>query len=130
MKKPIGTMLTVLTVSCAVLGGCKKDNPEKAEVPQTTSALSQTVPTSQEQTKTGEALFKQNCAVCHPDGGNTINAKKTLHGAELSSNNISKPGDIVRIMRNPPSGMTMFDNATVSDTDATAIAEYILKDFK
>ncbi len=130
MKKPIVTMLAVLTVSCAVFGGCKKDNPEKADVPQTTPALSHTAPTSKEQTKTGEALFKQNCAVCHPNGGNTDNAKKTLHGSDLSSNNISKPSDIVRIMRNPGPGMTKFDNATVSDTDATAIAEYILKAFK
>ncbi len=130
MNKPIGTMLAVLTVSCAFLGGCKKDNPEKTEAPQTAPVSPQAAPSSQEQTKTGEVLFKQNCAVCHPDGGNTINIKKTLHGSNLSSNNISKPVDIVRIMRNPSSGMTKFDNATLSDNDATAIAEYVLSAFK
>ncbi len=123
MKKPIGTILAVLTVVCAVLGGCKKATHEKTEVPQA-------APASPEQAKTGEALFNQNCAACHPNGGNAIKAEKTLQGKDLTANNIMKPEDIVKIMRNPGPGMTKFDNATVSDKDATAIAEYVLNAFK
>ena len=33
-------------------------------------------------------------------------------------------------MRNPGEGMTKFDAKTISDKDAKAIAEYVLKTFK
>jgi len=78
----------------------------------------------------GKELFKQHCSACHPDGGNIINQKKTLHKKDLDSNNIKKPGDIMRIMRNPGPGMTKFDEKAVADRDAKKIAEYILKTFK
>ena len=79
--------------------------------------------------KSGEELFKQHCAVCHPDGGNIINPAKTLHKKDRDTNNIKKPGDIVGKMRNPEPGMTKFDKATISDEDAGKIAKYILKTF-
>jgi cytochrome c6 len=68
--------------------------------------------------------------MCHPEGGNIINAKKTLHGKDLKANNISKPEDIVKVMRNPGPGMTKFDKKTISDKEAMEIAKYILKAFK
>ncbi|MEW6001242.1 MAG: c-type cytochrome [Nitrospirota bacterium] len=80
--------------------------------------------------KTGEELFKQHCSVCHPDGGNIVNPKKTLHKKDLDANNIKRLQDIVKIMRNPGTGMTQFDRTTISDKDAKKIAEYILKTFK
>jgi cytochrome c6 len=82
-----------------------------------------------EATGTGEALFKQNCSPCHPDGGNIINPQKTLHKKDREVNNLRKPEDIVSKMRNPGPGMTKFDNKTISDKDARAIANYILKTF-
>ena len=78
----------------------------------------------------GEALFRQHCSACHPDGGNIVNAQKTLHKKELSANKIKKPGDIVTKMRHPGPGMTAFDKKTVTDADAKKIADYILKTFK
>ena len=80
--------------------------------------------------KSGEGLFKQHCAVCHPDGGNIINPQYTLNKKDLQAHKIRKPGDIVRKMRHPGEGMTKFDKKTVSDKDANKIAEYILKTFK
>ncbi len=77
----------------------------------------------------GESLFKNNCTPCHPDGGNIINPQKTLHKKDREANNIRKPADIVSKMRNPGPGMTKFDKETVSDKDAEAIADYILKTF-
>ena len=71
----------------------------------------------------GEALFKEKCAMCHPDGGNIINPKETLKG-------LKDPKFIVKKMRNPGQGMTKFDAKTVSDADAKAIADYIVKTFK
>ena len=78
----------------------------------------------------GEELFKQHCMSCHPDGGNIVNPQKTLGKEALKSRKITSPKDIVKIMRKPGPGMTMFDAKTIPDKDAKAIAEYILKTFK
>jgi cytochrome c6 len=75
----------------------------------------------------GETLFKQHCAVCHPDGGNIINPKKTLHKKDREANGVKKAEDIVGKMRNPGPGMTKFDKKTISDKEAKEIAEYVLK---
>jgi cytochrome c6 len=83
-----------------------------------------------EQGKSGEELFKENCAVCHPDGGNIINPKKTLHKKDREANNVKSAADIMGKMRNPGEGMTQFDKNTISDKDAGKIAKYILKTFK
>ena len=80
--------------------------------------------------KSGEELFKQYCAVCHPDGGNIINPEHTLHKKHIQAHKITKPGDIIKKMRNPDPGMTKFDTKTIPDKDAQKIAEYILKTFK
>ncbi len=78
----------------------------------------------------GEAGFKQHCAVCHPDGGNIMNPKKTLHKKDLDASNIKNAEDIVKIMRTPPPGMTPFDANIVPDKEAKDIANYILTTFK
>ena len=77
----------------------------------------------------GEAKFKEHCAVCHPDGGNIVNTQKTLHKKDLEANNVKAAADIVGKMRNPGPGMTKFDKDAVSDEEAKAIAKYILKTF-
>ena len=78
----------------------------------------------------GEAEFKNHCALCHPDGGNSVNSAKTLHKKDLTANGIKKSADIVSKMRNPGPGMTEFDKKTIPDKEAKAIADYILKTFK
>ena len=78
----------------------------------------------------GEALFKQHCAVCHVDGGNIINPKKTLHKADRDANAIKSADAIIKIMRNPGPGMTKFDEKTIPGSEAKLIADYILKTFK
>ena len=86
-------------------------------------------------TKKGEKIdgakeFNEHCAACHPDGGNIINAKKTLKKADLAANKLAKVNDIVKYMRNPGPGMTKFDEKTIDAKEAKAIAEFILKSFK
>ena len=86
------------------------------------------------ETKKGEKIdgakeFKEHCAVCHPDGGNVVNPKKTLKKADREANGIKSTKDIIKNMRNPGPGMTKFDKKTISDKDAKAIAEYVLKTF-
>jgi len=130
MNKPIWALVALIAVSGMIASGCSKKEPaEKAEAPQAAPAA-EAPAASPATADSGQALFKQHCAVCHPDGGNIINPKKPLHAAALASANITKPADIVKIMRNPGPGMTKFDEATVSGKDATAIAEYVLKTFK
>jgi len=77
----------------------------------------------------GEALFKQHCAVCHVNGGNIINPQKTLSKKDRMANNVKSAEDILKKVRNPGPGMTQFDKKTLSDKDARKIAEYILKTF-
>lgn len=79
--------------------------------------------------KKGEALFKEHCTSCHPDGGNIINPKKTLKKADLQANKLTSADDIVRVMRNPGPGMLKFDAKTIPDKDAKELAEYILKKY-
>lgn len=79
----------------------------------------------------GEALFKQHCEICHPDGGNIIEPTHTLHKKNLEQHGIKDWKGIVKNMRTPAGpGMTAFDAKTISEQDAKAIAEYVLKTFK
>jgi cytochrome c6 len=126
MERKILTALVILTVSASFLGGCKKETPQKAETPQ---ALPAAQPAPQAEVKTGEDLFQNNCATCHPDGGNILKPEFTLHSKSLKAHNITKPMDIVKLMRNPNPGMTKFDETMIPDKEATEIAEYVLKNF-
>jgi cytochrome c6 len=78
----------------------------------------------------GAKLFQQNCAACHPNGGNIINPALTLHKKDRDAHGVKTAKNIVGKMRNPGPGMTRFDTKTVSDKDATEIAEYVIKTFK
>lgn len=78
----------------------------------------------------GEAKFKEHCTSCHADGGNIIKADKTLSRKDREKNGVKTSKDIVKLMRKPGEGMTTFDKKTISDKEAKAIAEYILKTFK
>jgi cytochrome c6 len=115
----------LLVISIGAVMGCSRNEPRKASVPPAGSA-----PTAQEPAGDGEALFKQYCSPCHPNGGNVSDPKRTLYVSVLRKKQITTPEDIVRIMRNPLSRMIRFDPATLSDREARAIAEYVLKTFK
>ena len=78
----------------------------------------------------GKVEFQKHCAICHPDGGNIINRMKTLSGKSLKVNGVVGVKGIIAKMRNPGPAMTKFDKNTISDTEAKAIAGYILKAFK
>ncbi len=115
----------VLLAVLAGVAGCGKDQQRK-----NTAAPPAPAAVNQEPGRDGEALFKQYCAACHPNGGNVSDPERSLRGSVLKKRHITTPEDIVRIMRNPLSRMIRFDAATVSDKDARVIAEYILITFK
>jgi len=92
--------------------------------------ISLTAGTSIALAASGEELFKQHCAVCHPDGGNIIKPQHTLKKKDLAKNGIKDSKGVIKTLRSPGAGMTKFDAKTISDKDAKAIAEYVLKTFK
>jgi cytochrome c6 len=79
--------------------------------------------------RTGEALFKENCAACHPDGGNIINPRKTLKNKDMVANKVTTEDAIIKLMRSPGPGMLKFDQKTLPDKDARSIAKFILSTF-
>lgn len=122
---------TELFVSCLLLflsimvTGCSRKESTSPAAPAASSA-----PAAGQAAPSGEALFKQYCWACHPDGGNVSDPERTLRSSALKRNRITTPDDIVRIMRNPLSRMIRFDPKTLSDQDARAIAEYVLATYR
>ncbi|MGA7828885.1 MAG: c-type cytochrome [Geobacteraceae bacterium] len=132
MDRKFLAALALLTASVSCLNGCKKETPQKTEVSQTEPAAqpaSAAEPATPSEEQTGEALFIKNCAACHPDGGNIIKPEMNLSSKSLQAHNITKPEDIVKIMRNPKPGMTTFNETILPNKEATEIAEYVLKTF-
>lgn len=132
MERKILTALVILAASASFTGGCKKETPQKAETAQALPAeqpAPMTEQAPQAEVKTGKELFQNNCATCHPDGGNIVKPEFTLHSKSLKAHNITKPMDIVKLMRNPNPGMTKFDETMIPDKEATEIAEYVFKNF-
>jgi cytochrome c6 len=106
--KICGRVLFLLLIACVVVGLASVTYSEATE-------------------KTGEQLFKEHCSMCHPEGGNIINPKKTLLKKDLEINKIKTAEDVVKIVRKPGPGMTTFDVKSLSDKDARMIADYIFK---
>jgi len=115
MQRRIIVTLALLAFSVSCVTGCKKE--EKAEAPPSAPATTApaTAPAAPAPSETG---------------GNTVNPKKPLGAKELAEHGITKEEDIVKLMRTPGAGMTKFDEATVSDSDAKKIASYVLTSFK
>ena len=78
----------------------------------------------------GKAEFLENCAACHPDGGNIIDQRKTLSNKDRQKYGIKTAADIIKIMRKPGERMMRFDEEVLSEAKAKKIAEYILNTFK
>jgi cytochrome c6 len=78
----------------------------------------------------GKRSFEENCAVCHPEGGNSINPDKPLSKTALAAGGIATENKLVWVMRNPGPGMINFDEKSLPDAEARAIAHYILNTFK
>jgi cytochrome c6 len=88
-----------------------------------TLALSTTLLASVAFAAGGEEVFKAKCAACHPDGGNIMKPGETLKGMKDSKKIVAK-------IRKGGGGMTAFDAKAISDADAKAVADYIIKTFK
>jgi cytochrome c6 len=81
--------------------------------------------------KIGEAGFKEHCAICHADGGNSIKPTKTLSKKDREKNGVITEKDIMNAMRKPGAWcLKTFDKEALPDSDAKEIAEFIIKTFK
>lgn len=123
MSRTTTMACSVATLFTILLGGCSEEAP-------LTPAEQRAVSDPRGQSRTGEELFMQFCHNCHPDGGNVSDPKRNLYGPALRKSHVTKPEHIVRIMRKPRSRMISFDQETISDKDARAIAEYVLNTFR
>lgn len=143
MQRRMAAIVAIMTVCAIGVAGCKKKEEEKTEGSAGTVTTSTATPAPAAPAPgtpgtpapsstglTGDALYKQYCAACHPNGGNTIKPDKPLNAKSLAEHNIKSAEDIVKVMRNPGPGMNKFDEATISDDDAKKIGEYILATFK
>jgi len=121
----LSPLFSVLCVIVLFLVACNTEPRQSIE--KNRSASSPAV--SQIRRERGERLFKQFCANCHPDGGNVSDPARNLHKSTLQANHINGPEDIIGIMRKPISRMLRFDETTLSDEDARAIAVYVWETF-
>ncbi len=78
----------------------------------------------------GEKLFMKHCSKCHPDGRNVVTVTKSLNPKDREANNVKTEEDIIKLMRTPGPGMVKFGPKVISDKDAKAIAEYVIKTFQ
>ena len=129
MLKSLSVRYACVVFAVILLAGCSDDASQKTETFKDAPLVLVTTG-KPGLVQSGEALFKQYCSSCHPNGGNVSDPRRSLYLSSLKRNHITTPEDIVRIMRNPLSRMIRFDVSTVSDKDARTIAEYILATFK
>lgn len=137
MQRRLIATLAIMTLVATGVTGCKKKSEEQAQTAPTQSqgttaapaAPAGGQPAASATATTGEQLFKQHCAACHPNGGNTITPAKTLSKKAMADRNIKSADDIVKIMRNPGPGMNKFDEGMIPNDDAKKIGDYILATF-
>jgi mono/diheme cytochrome c family protein len=79
----------------------------------------------------GQKLFADNCASCHPGGGNSVNAKYPLSRAPQAGS----AQTFIAFLRDPAARdgsenqMPAFAAADISDQDANALYSYVKKAF-
>ncbi len=114
---------TSLEQNAAVGGEAKKEAVE------TMTSAGQVKEQTTETASAGKALFKEHCAMCHHNGGNSLKPEKTLHKKIREKNGIKSADAIIQLMRDPGPGMSAFDETVIPEKDAKEIAEYIMNTF-
>ncbi|MBF2027324.1 MAG: c-type cytochrome [Oscillatoriales cyanobacterium C42_A2020_001] len=74
---------------------------------------------------TGANVFNANCAACHANGNNVINASKNLKAEVLHQYGMDSLDAIINQVTNGKSAMPAFKNR-LSDAQIQAVAEYVL----
>lgn len=71
--------------------------------------------------KAGQAIYAENCAGCHPNGGNVTHPKRPVKG----SPQISSQETFFAWIRKPKPPMPAFPPAAISDEQAKELYQYI-----
>lgn len=79
----------------------------------------------------GRQLFEKYCSICHPDGGNIVNPKKTLKKKDRDANGITTQDKLAGYMMNPGPGMPrlVHEDREITQEQARSIAAYIIETF-
>jgi cytochrome c6 len=79
----------------------------------------------------GKRLFEKHCALCHTDGGNVVNPRKTLKKKDLNASGLNTAEALVDYMINPGSGMPrlVHEDREITKAQARGIAAYIFETF-
>jgi cytochrome c6 len=77
----------------------------------------------------GKALFEQHCSGCHYQGTNAVYPSRPLFRLYREANGLKTPKDLVAKMRRGGQGMPRFSTKQLSNADARAIADYIIRTF-
>jgi cytochrome c6 len=79
----------------------------------------------------GKRLFDKHCALCHKDGGNMVNPKKTLGKKDLDASGLNTADALVGYMISPGQGMPklVHEDREITTVQAQGIANYILETF-
>jgi uncharacterized membrane protein len=107
-----GTALLIV-VAIGYLGGNLVYGDGVSKIPRTASA--------------GSIIYRANCAGCHPNGGNVVDATAPI----LDSPKLASVNAFIEFIREPrnrdgsPGPMPPFTPESISDADATALFEYI-----
>ena len=78
------------------------------------------------QAPSGEVLFKEQCALCHPNGGNVVNPKHQLK----SGHHMKTFKDFLSWIRKPESPMPPFPPAKISEAQAKELYAFIQEQIK
>lgn len=86
---------------------------------------------SENERLTGRQLFEKYCAVCHQNGGNIVNPKKTLKKKDRDANGITSVDKLTGYMMNPGPGMPrlVHEDREITREQAASIAAYIMETF-
>jgi cytochrome c6 len=76
--------------------------------------------------RSGEAIYKESCASCHPKGGNVIKPKDILKG----SKRMKDAKVFLAWLRKPVQPMPPYPASKISDGEAEALYAYIVEQLK
>ena len=74
----------------------------------------------------GAKIFKANCAACHAQGTNRVNAQKTLKKDDLTAYDMYDHDAIVTQVTNGKNAMPAF-SGKLGDDEIDAVADYVLE---
>ena len=74
----------------------------------------------------GAAIFRANCAGCHPNGGNIIRRGKTLKQRALQRHGVDSLATVTTLVKQGKNNMSAYADR-LSEAEIEAVATYVLE---